>query len=145
MDKARGFSELVELFKALDKEQPENTYCLLAPDHVLDSESLCRMLIIWPKIHIKIRPLTGFDKAPRAEPSLELWDWLWGRVSYSIKEWRTAAGVGRNAPALAAILRNNRLVYPDGDVSKSARGVVQGILRGRLQGLGASLGGGDRK
>jgi len=123
----RGFEELIEFFKK--KETPEDTACLMPEERFIDTDSLRRLVIAWPKARrSRINPWATTSE----EGDVACWRWLWEQVDYDQEELKRIAGVGSNITSLMDILIGNRLLYPDGTVSLWAQKVIRQVFKTRL-------------
>lgn len=122
------FDQIVQYFKNMDKDSVENTICLISETGAMDSDSLRRLVVAWPKIK-KVKINSGM-----AHPTdlADLWEWIWEQVQYNVDDLRRTSGVGPNILNLMQVLIGNHLLYPDGTVSIWAQKIIRQILKTKL-------------
>ena len=105
------FTRWLDTFK--NEEKAESTLVLA------EDKKLTRLLLAWQRTNVvqKRRP----PKAPEADNTNGRWDWLWSCVTFSTDDIASVAGLEpRQIVSGLAILRGNRLIYPDGTISRFA-------------------------
>ncbi len=122
------FEEAILFFRVKSKEAVEDAICLTTGDPSLDSESLRRLIVAWPKLNLS--KITMSADIP--EDDNAIWQWLWAQVSYDKERLRKIAAVGANIDSLLEILIGNHLLYPDGTVNEWAQRVVRQVLKSQL-------------
>jgi hypothetical protein len=122
---ARRFDQVLEEFRQQEKVQD----VLVLTGKGEQADELRRLALAWPKIRITRHPL---PYPPGSPPARQLWDWLWDQVEYDPQEVREISGMGAQAEARLAVLRGNRLIYPDGTVSAYVDKCLSSLLRAQL-------------
>jgi hypothetical protein len=119
---------LLEAFRST--ELLESIGALLDGDG-FDAE-VCRILAVWPNVgHEWKQP-----ERPCPDdgiPTAAAWRWIWSGSQTDIAELAEAANVSRStAREKLTMLIAARCVYPDGGISKGARGAIQALIASRL-------------
>lgn len=123
-------TDLVEAFRAVADKDVESVACLLLDDGFC-AETM-RVLAAWRQLDLRWT-------APRAPcpdsgyPSSAAWRWLVAGLDVDYDEVAAVSNVSRSvARGRVATLLGNRLVLPDGSISKMARAAIQEHARGAL-------------
>lgn len=66
---------------------------------------------------------------PPASPPSARWAWLWQSCAIDTDDLAEAAGISTHVvEAKLRVLLNSRLIYPDGTISKPARGLLHAYI-----------------
>lgn len=122
-------SELLAAFRAL--EAIEHVAVLMVDEDSWDAEAM-RVLSAFQHLDHRWEPPS--PKAPDGgRPTARAWNWLCSGWALNLGELASAANVSEGtARAKLAILRGNRLVYPDGGIAKAAQAALRSHVRARL-------------
>jgi len=121
------FKLIIQEFKEIETLED----CLIITDPTFAyRESLQRVLMAWGKIKLTVKK----NKELPGDTLGEKWEWLWQQCSWNMQQLQDAAGVyNKNIEQLIKLLQLNRLIYPDGTISKFSRIAVKKSLAYHLR------------
>lgn len=111
------FMDKLKFFK--ENEKPE-VVLLIA-----DDEKLIKLIIAWTNTNIIYN--NNIDE-PDFEDEIEIWDWLWSNIEFSIEEIQLKSSLSMNIEHRLNFLIGNKAIYPDGTMNT----FIQRYLRDKV-------------
>jgi len=121
--------EIDDYVKILEECKKEENDYIESIMPMMDDPGLINGVVAWQSVSCTRIDKKGLAKCEH-ESDKDRWNWLWSQVDYDYKNFAIVAGVKEHEiHSLLTRLIGLRLVYPDGTISKIAKGFMRNHLQ----------------